>query len=260
HQSGFTFLQTFPPSYFLEIFDDEEYDCRTPDGWLSLGTSDGHSDHKPIPAKALLPNADHASSDATLCQSVDYSWHLVGVLHYSLEKHQYLVQKVLQRSGYTDTNKSQIPTPKILKPIFYWVPRIRLLFSGEDPRIFVERIQFALNHRALTEARLFQQLAVDCMPRTPSLSSDSLQRIKALALSTPGLRCETSVKSRLTAEEIKLEYDCIMNRVIFEQLTKDDLKDFLHFTLPPKEHTLAPLKGRIKPLFINTLYQGWGPL
>lgn len=73
----------------------------------------------------------------------------------------------------------------------YWVPRIRLLFSAEDPRVFVERIQFALHWREITEALLLYHLSVDCMPiwkGTPSLDTHSLQRIKRHALSAPGLR------------------------------------------------------------------------
>lgn len=73
----------------------------------------------------------------------------------------------------------------------HWVPRIRLVFSGEDPRVFVERLQFALRWRENTEALLFYHLSVDCMPiwkGTQSLSCDSLQRIKGYALSAPRLR------------------------------------------------------------------------
>ncbi|KAF0035263.1 hypothetical protein F2P81_013021 [Scophthalmus maximus] len=42
----------------LEIFDNEEYDCRTPDDWLALGNVEGSPDQKPLPAKALLPTDD----------------------------------------------------------------------------------------------------------------------------------------------------------------------------------------------------------
>ncbi|CDS37509.1 dynein heavy chain [Echinococcus multilocularis] len=41
---------------FLDIFDDEDYDCRTPSDWLSLGT-EGEL-RKPVPAMALLPLSD----------------------------------------------------------------------------------------------------------------------------------------------------------------------------------------------------------
>lgn len=44
--------------FLSKIFDNEEYDCRTPEDWLALGKSDASPDWKPIPAKALLPIDD----------------------------------------------------------------------------------------------------------------------------------------------------------------------------------------------------------
>lgn len=41
-----------------KIFDNEEFDCRTPQDWLSLGTDTGSTERKPVPAKALLPKYD----------------------------------------------------------------------------------------------------------------------------------------------------------------------------------------------------------
>lgn len=73
----------------------------------------------------------------------------------------------------------------------YWVPRIRLQFCAEDPRIFAQRVQFAYRARHNTEALLLYHLSVDCMPvwsGTPTLHSTTLQHIKTLTISTPGLR------------------------------------------------------------------------
>lgn len=42
---------------FLDLFDDEDFDCRTPSEWLSMGV-DGDV-RKPIPAIALLPSSDN---------------------------------------------------------------------------------------------------------------------------------------------------------------------------------------------------------
>lgn len=47
------------------MFDNEEYDCRTPRDWLSLGYEKGMITRKPIPAKALLSVMDNASSGTT---------------------------------------------------------------------------------------------------------------------------------------------------------------------------------------------------
>lgn len=46
----------FPPYLPLETFDNEEYDCRTPQEWLDLGQENGV--RKPVPGKALLPTRD----------------------------------------------------------------------------------------------------------------------------------------------------------------------------------------------------------
>lgn len=43
----------------LEIFDNEEYDCRTPSEWLHLGEEEGIL--KPIPGFAFLPNCNHGN-------------------------------------------------------------------------------------------------------------------------------------------------------------------------------------------------------
>lgn len=77
-----------------------------------------------------------------------------------------------------------------LQPGQHWVPRIRLLFCAEDPQVFVQRVQSALNARRDTEALLLYHLCVDCMPAwsgTPALQPASLQHIKSFATTTPGL-------------------------------------------------------------------------
>lgn len=54
-----------PPASLLQMFDNEEYDCRTPQDWLSLGYEKGMPSRKPIPAKALLSVMDQTSSGTT---------------------------------------------------------------------------------------------------------------------------------------------------------------------------------------------------
>ncbi len=46
----------FPPYLPLEIFDNGEFDCRTPEEWLEMGRENGV--RKPVPGKALLPTRD----------------------------------------------------------------------------------------------------------------------------------------------------------------------------------------------------------
>ncbi|XP_017160484.1 dynein heavy chain 1, axonemal-like, partial [Poecilia reticulata] len=71
----------------LEIFDNDDYECRTPESWLSMGKNQKCPERKPIPALALL---------LTESSYPEYKWHLVGVLDYCTEKCQYLVEEVLK--------------------------------------------------------------------------------------------------------------------------------------------------------------------
>ncbi|XP_074517159.1 dynein axonemal heavy chain 1 [Sebastes fasciatus] len=255
HQSSSDVITTDNPvsQYLpLEVFDNEEYDCRTPEDWLALGNAE--PDRKPIPAKALLPTDD----EMTESSSLEYSWHSVGVLDYSKEKCQYLVQKVYQNRKLTDEEGNPIPHKKhknskspgvnaILDGTKFWVPRIRLVFSAEDPRIFVERIQFALRWRENTEALLLYHLSVDCTPTwrgTPSLDAHSLQRIKTHALSAPGLRLKILKTSIGDLEkEVELEYERTMNRMSFDKVVMSHTEEFSHMTLPQKDPEYVPQTG-----------------
>ncbi|XP_022600673.1 LOW QUALITY PROTEIN: dynein heavy chain 1, axonemal-like [Seriola dumerili] len=244
------------PCLPLEIFDNEEYDCWTPEDWLALGKAEGSPDQKPIPAKALLPTDNSTSSEDTKSSCLEYSWHLVGVLDYSKDKCQYLVQKVHQVSdeeGNPILNEghknSKFPGVNPLLPgTEHWVPRIRLFFFAEDPRVFVERIQFALRLRENTEALLFYHLSVDCMPiwkGTPSLDTHSLQYMKK-ALSTPGLRLEIIEKCIGDLEkEVKLEYYRTVNCMTFDKVVMSNSEEFSHITLPKKDPEHLPQKGCI---------------
>ncbi|KAM9856968.1 dynein axonemal heavy chain 1 [Aulostomus maculatus] len=234
----------------LEIFDSDEFDCRTPEDWLALGMADRSPDRKPIPAKALLPTDDGIPLDDPKQPSVLYKWHLVGVLAYSKGKRLYQVEKVPQNSISTTEEQKKSKLPKPLKTSSkHWVPRIRLLFNAEDPRVFVQRIQFALHFREETETLLLHHLSVDCMPiwkGTPSLEARSLQNIKRYALSTPGLRL--NIEDKLPGDlemEIKLQYARTMNRMSFEDKVMNHPEDFPHITLPQKAPKYVPQRGNV---------------
>ncbi|XP_054640454.1 dynein axonemal heavy chain 1 isoform X2 [Dunckerocampus dactyliophorus] len=226
----------------LEIFDNEEFDCRTVKDWLSLGKPLGAPDQKPIPAKALLPTDDAVFDDDQPPPSLEYSWHLVGVLDYNKEKCQYLVEKVIQNSRLKEKGVSCLQTGNR-----HWVPRIRLLFSAEDPRVFVQRIQFAMHLREKTEALILYNLTVDCMPiwkETPSLDPQCLYRIKRCARLSHGLKLDIVQKFiEGLGKEIKLDYDRTMNRFILDKMIKSDPREFSHIRVPQKEPEHVPLKG-----------------
>ncbi|XP_041945152.1 dynein heavy chain 1, axonemal isoform X2 [Alosa sapidissima] len=238
----------------LEIFDNEEFDCRTPQDWLALGTEPGSTERKPVPAKALLPNYDKIPNDLR-SPSVTYSWHSVGVLDYYMEKKLYLVHKVDRNGRMRDSKgkpilKSRERAKDGSPPVLlgqYWVPRIQVQFSAEDPRVFAQRVLFAQRWRENTEGLLFYHLAVDSMPvweGMPCLGQDSLNRIKKHALSTPGLQLKLLQKCVVQMEsEINLAYDRTMNRMVFDKVVKEDPEKFSHITVPHREPETVPERG-----------------
>ncbi|NXV43351.1 DYH1 protein, partial [Uria aalge] len=83
----------FPIYLPLKIFDNDEYDCRTPEEWISLGLEPGSRDRKPVPGKALLPTDDVLGHEDPKSQKLIYKWIDVGVLDYDKETELYLVHK-----------------------------------------------------------------------------------------------------------------------------------------------------------------------
>ncbi|NWR83166.1 DYH1 protein, partial [Furnarius figulus] len=83
----------FPIYLPLKVFDNDEYDCRTPEEWISLGLEPGSSDRKPVPGKALLPTDDVLGHVDPKSHELTYEWIDVGVLDYDKETDLYLVHK-----------------------------------------------------------------------------------------------------------------------------------------------------------------------
>ncbi|NXK83769.1 DYH1 protein, partial [Amazona guildingii] len=83
----------FPIYLSLKVFDNEEYDCRTPEEWISLGLEPGSHDRKPVPGKALLPTDDVLGHEDPKNPKLIYQWIDVGVLDYDKKTKLYLVHK-----------------------------------------------------------------------------------------------------------------------------------------------------------------------
>ena len=77
-------------------------------------------------------------------------------------------------------------------PNQFWIPRIRLMFIAEDPRVFAERVADAFDSRRVCEAELRYHLYVDCMPMdgVGELDQASLRRMLEWAQSAPGLNTQ----------------------------------------------------------------------
>ncbi|XP_030045280.1 dynein heavy chain 1, axonemal-like, partial [Microcaecilia unicolor] len=92
----------------LEVFDDEEFDCRIPKEWIGLGYEPGSCDRKPVPAKALLPVNDILGHEDPKSRNLTYQWCSVGVLDYDQQKKIYLVHKADVYGHVRDAEGNQI--------------------------------------------------------------------------------------------------------------------------------------------------------
>nr|XP_013047409.2 dynein axonemal heavy chain 1 isoform X1 [Anser cygnoides]XP_047928500.1 dynein axonemal heavy chain 1 isoform X1 [Anser cygnoides]XP_047928502.1 dynein axonemal heavy chain 1 isoform X1 [Anser cygnoides]XP_047928506.1 dynein axonemal heavy chain 1 isoform X1 [Anser cygnoides] len=244
----------FPTYLPLKIFDNEEYDCRTPEEWISLGLEPGCHDRKPVPGKALLPTDDVLGHEDPKSQKLIYKWIDVGVLDYDKETKLYLVHKTDENGMVRDEEGRPIlnggKTPEGRAPLLscqYWVPRVCLLFLAEDPRVFAQRVVSANNLRKKTQALMLYHLYVDCMPTDGlnSISEKSLGRMKLWALHTPKLKKEKRVLDCMGCleKEVRLDYERTMNRIIFDKVVTSEPQTFSYVTLPDKEENKVPEKG-----------------
>ncbi|XP_062056155.1 dynein axonemal heavy chain 1 [Lepus europaeus] len=245
------------PTYLpLKVFDNEEFDCRTPREWLNMGLEPGSQNRKPVPGKALLPTNDFLGHEDPKSPELEYKWCEVGVLDYDEEKKLYLVHKTDKRGLVRDEMGNPIMnggvTAEGRPPLLicqYWVPRIQLLFCAEDPHVFTQRVVQANATRKDTEALLRYNLYIDCMPCDGQqlISEQSLSRIKQWAMSTPRMRKGPRVLEYLNrlAKEVSLDYERSMNKTIFDRVVASKPDTFHYVTLPKKEEEKVPERGLV---------------
>lgn len=116
----------------LELFDDEEYDSRSPQSWLDHGILEGV--RHPIPGEAFVP----IPKSVRLPHGCDvlnwlYKWVNVAVTDYD---HNTKLWAVLTLDGELRAFK---------------LPRIYVMFKAEDPWQFARRIRAALDLRNESE-------------------------------------------------------------------------------------------------------------
>ncbi|XP_037386166.1 dynein axonemal heavy chain 1 isoform X5 [Talpa occidentalis] len=247
----------FPIYLPLKVFDNEEFDCRTPSEWINLGLEPGSQDRKPVPGKALLPTDDFLGHEDPKSQKLNYAWCNVGVLDYDKEKKLYLVHKTDENGLVRDEMGKPILNGGITAegrpPLLlcqYWVPRIQLLFCAEDPRVFTQRVVEAHALRKNTEALLLYNLYLDCMPSEGQrvISEQSLSKIKQWAMSTPRMRKGPSVLEHLSSlsREVNLDYERSMNKINFDQIVTSKPDTFFYVTLPKEEEEKVPKQGLVE--------------
>uniref|UniRef100_H0V0D2 Dynein axonemal heavy chain 1 n=1 Tax=Cavia porcellus TaxID=10141 RepID=H0V0D2_CAVPO len=246
----------FPIYLPLKVFDNEEFDCRTPNEWINMGLEPGSQNRKPVPGKALLPTDDFLGHEDPKSPKLNYKWCEVGVLDYDKEKKLYLVHKTDSRGLVRDETGKPIlnggVTSEGRPPLLvcqYWVPRIQLLFCAEDPHVFTQRVVQANTLRKNTEALLRYNLYVDCMPSRNQqlISEQTLNKIKQWAMNTPGMRKGPTVLEHLSklSREVILDYERSMNKMSFDKIVSAKPDTFSYVTLPESEEEKVPEKGLV---------------
>uniref|UniRef100_A0A6I8PKH9 Dynein axonemal heavy chain 1 n=1 Tax=Ornithorhynchus anatinus TaxID=9258 RepID=A0A6I8PKH9_ORNAN len=246
----------FPIYLQLQMFDDEEFDCRTPEEWMMLGVEPGAEDRNPIPGKALLPTDDILGHEDPYSNEVTYLWFNVGVLDYDKEEKLYLVHKMKERERVRDEegqiilNGGITPAGRVpLLPCQYWVPRIQLLFCAEDPRVFAQRVISASSLRDETEELLRYNLYVDCMPIVGLrvIEEESLDKIKYWAMNTPRLQRGARTENHLSllSEEVGMDYERTMNRITFDQIITSNPLKYNFISVPKQKKMRVPDNGLV---------------
>ncbi|XP_043269181.1 dynein axonemal heavy chain 1 [Venturia canescens] len=120
----------------LEIFDNEDLDCRTVNDWMQLGFIDGTK--YPLPATVFVEKPIEKtvySLPRNLKELVNlYDWHNAAVTHYDDETKLWTVRTL---DGHAR---------------IFQLPRILIRFFAEDPCLFAERVVAAIKARNQSEA------------------------------------------------------------------------------------------------------------
>ncbi|XP_076826201.1 dynein axonemal heavy chain 1-like isoform X3 [Clavelina lepadiformis] len=248
----------FPPFLPLEIFDNTEFDCRTPADWLELGFEAESNIRKPVPAKALLPTEDRVDKSDLKDPTLVYKWFNVGMLDYNSEQNLWLVQKVddqgriLNSKGQPVVNGGkQRSGSRMFLPTQYWIPRIQLMFRAEDATVFSQRVAEAYRLRKKTEGLIRYNLYIDCMPldhNVLKLDSKSFDNMTKKAMTTPGLRTEDPVLQDYTKtleRQVGLEFMRTMNKLTFDKVVSRNPKSFAYVTLPDPKPKVVATSGRV---------------
>ncbi|MGB1592010.1 MAG: hypothetical protein ACPIOQ_04590, partial [Promethearchaeia archaeon] len=98
------------------------------------------------------------------------------------------------------------------------LPRLQIMFLGEDPFVFAKRIVRALQSRDVVYQGLLYNLYIDSMPveGVPMLAPEQLNRVMSLALNTNRVR-HKSIDTTGIIDELNFEYSRTMNRIVFDK-------------------------------------------
>lgn len=197
----------------LEIFDNVEYEIRTPQEWIALGRNEIALAKPDLLSQPEVLNSLPVSIPVKALRFEDAGAGMNGGGHFTPG----LVV------GYDEAEErflvKYLDTPSIAPVLLH---RIHIYFEAESPFDFVARIIFAHRTRRSLENSIRYSLYVDSMPTDEVLPLDSEQvnRILLLALNTKKLR-QNALDTTSLLNEVNIDYGRTMNKIIFDVNLKD---------------------------------------
>ncbi|XP_056631499.1 dynein axonemal heavy chain 1-like [Diorhabda sublineata] len=228
HAEDRTWLSFLP----LELFDDEEFDIRTPENWLEHGIIDNvrHS----LPAIAFVPtvtqmtveSSENLSSKHKLSiNPLDYlyAWINVAVIDYNPQTK---LWQVMTLDG----------TQRMLS-----LHRLYIMFYAEDPVNFVNRMKEALRLKSETENLIRYEFFLDC------ISLEGVEEIDSVLLEKITLFASRGIGKKVTGTEyfsrlisnVQLNHKRALGSFEFAKNFKDQ-HDIKNLWIPPKEEEMIP--------------------
>mmetsp|Transcript_87057 Transcript_87057/g.177869 ORF Transcript_87057/g.177869 Transcript_87057/m.177869 type:complete len:989 (-) Transcript_87057:358-3324(-) len=221
----------------LSVFDNRDYDLRSPFEWLALAKDPETGEERPLPALALWRDP----ADGT-----GY-WRRAVVLQYDSAGEKFEVQ-------YEEAEPTELGGRR---GMMEFLPRLRVMFRGEDPEAFANRVEEAYKSRSTADFLLRYNFYIDNMPTddVQQLNGDQLQWLrKAVGNKRAGVTAG-GAELEFVLQEVQLDFARAMNRVTFDthvlQGNADPLQESLlpyvekGFVAQALSKPLAPWKGRI---------------
>lgn len=223
----------------IEAFDNKDLDLRTPLEWLALGTNpDTGRYEKPLPVLALWRDPENGVGH----------WRRAVVMQYDSRVEKFEIQ-------YEDAEPTDAGGRR---GMMEFLPRLRVMFRGEDPEVFANRVEEAYKSRAAADCLLRYNFYIDNMPTddVQQLNCDQMDWLrKAVKTGRPGSTVDTA-DLELILQEVQLDFARAMNRVTFDtHILQGSADPWYTLLLPYVEKGFvaqavqgkppAPWKGRI---------------
>ncbi|XP_076380684.1 dynein axonemal heavy chain 1 [Megalopta genalis] len=218
----------------LELFDDEEFDCRTIEDWLNLGRIDGK--RSPLPAAVFAPRVQEEGQKFDKASDMLdnlFAWCNAAVTDYDYDTK---LWSVITLDG---------------KKRKYSIPRIYIRFYAEDPRICARRMAAAIEDRRIAEesitlARSYN-FYLDCMKLDgmKTMTEAEKDAIVRASLARDDTKFNETVISALI-EEISLDYQRTMCDIVWRRMIRLNPELFKFITWTPRvEAEKVPDTGKI---------------